>query len=385
MRFLFLNHNVVASGTYFRAFHFGRQLAARGHEVTLLTTSRDSRFRASTYERDGVEIVEAPDWMPGRARTGWDPYNTVVRSLLVRRRAFDVVHAFDSRPVVIHPALVAVTSSNALFVMDWADWWGRGGWMNERSGPIFRVTFGPIETWYEEAFRKRAHGMTVISRALGERTRQLGVAEERITRIPFGCARVEARRWTRSEAREHLGIAADARIVLHVGVLTAGDLGFLLEAFTQVKSEMPEAILAVAGRTGMRVLRRTGIHVTGPLSEEDMNAWLAAANVCVVPCRDTIGNRGRWPSKVNTYFSHQRAVVMPRVGDAAELIERAGAGVVTQPTPRSMAEGVMELLGDSEQADAFGEKGGQAAESELAWPHLTDRLVEFYDRVGALP
>ncbi|MGQ0561396.1 MAG: glycosyltransferase, partial [Gemmatimonadota bacterium] len=120
MRVLFLNHNVVGSGTFLRAFHFARQLATRGHRVTLVTTSRNARLTARTYERDGVEMIEAPDLLSGRARTGWDPYNTWVRRTLVRRTRFDLVHAFDSRPAVVYPALAADATSNALFIMDWA-------------------------------------------------------------------------------------------------------------------------------------------------------------------------------------------------------------------------------------------------------------------------
>ena len=129
MRVLYLNHNVVGSGTYSRAFHLGRQLALKGHQVTLVTTSRSERFSARSYARDGVEIIEAPDVLSGRARTGWDPYNTLVRIRTLNDRDFDIVHAFDSRPAVIYPALATAKRSKAAFFMDWADWWGRGGWI----------------------------------------------------------------------------------------------------------------------------------------------------------------------------------------------------------------------------------------------------------------
>lgn len=379
MRFLFLNHNVVGSGTYFRAFHFGRQLAARGHQVTLVTTSRASRFHARSYECDGVEVVESPDWLAGRARTGWDPYNTIVRTALVKRRSYDVVHAFDSRPAVIHPALSAVRASNALFVMDWADWWGRGGWMTERSGPLFRATFGPIETWYEEAFRRRAHGMTVISRALGDRSRSLGIADERIECIPFGTARVV--RADRSLARKRLGIADSARIILHLGVLTPGDHSFLVRAFAHV----PDATLVVGGRTGARIATAPRTLVTGPLDEYTMHDWLAAASVCVVPARDTVGNRGRWPSKINTYIEHGRAIVMPRVGDAAEFLLKSDGGFVTDTDETSFGLGLANALSQPAECDAAGARAQAAAERDLNWATLTDRLEQFYDRVGALP
>ncbi|HSH46380.1 MAG TPA: glycosyltransferase, partial [Longimicrobiales bacterium] len=153
MRLLFLNHNVAFQGTFFRAHQLARELTGRGHEVTLVTTSRRARLRGRWREVHGVSVYEAPDLLFGPGRTGWDAWNAVRRVLALRRRRFDVVHAFDGRPVVIGPALEVRRRTGARLVMDWADWWGRGGRIEERSGAVVRTLVGPVETWFEEAFR----------------------------------------------------------------------------------------------------------------------------------------------------------------------------------------------------------------------------------------
>lgn len=384
MRVLFLNHNVVGSGTFSRAFQFARQLSARGNDVTLVTTSKKALLSSRTYERDGVQMVESPDLLRGRARTGWDPYNTLFRTAFVRRERYDLVHAFDSRPAVIYPALAAVRLGNPLFVMDWADWWGRGGWINERSGWIVRTTFGPIETWFEEAYRSRVHGLTVASRALADRSVNLGVKADRVEVLPGGCDPCAAPAMSRAMARSVLGLGAAAMpIVLHVGVLTPGDYAFLREAFARVRATMPDARLVLAGRTGLRVPRGDGVVVTGELNERSLEAWLCSANVCVVPCRDTIGNRGRWPSKTNEYLVAGRAVVMPHVSDAAEIIRQTNAGWTSAPTVESFADTMIHALQNPDAADAAGARGREAAATRLAWTGLTDRLVSFYERLNA--
>ncbi|MGH7574978.1 MAG: glycosyltransferase, partial [Longimicrobiales bacterium] len=187
MRILFLNHNIAGVGTYQRAWNFGRELAGRGHEVTLVTTSRRARVRAQWSTRDGVTVLEAPDLWNGPARSGWDPWNTWRRVARLAGRSFDVVHAFDSRPVVIFPALAVRRATGAALFMDWADWWGRGGTIQERSGWLVRTAFGPIETWFEEAFRGQAVASTVISEALRRRCIGLGVDAARVLRVPDGC------------------------------------------------------------------------------------------------------------------------------------------------------------------------------------------------------
>src|SRR5574341_1333987 len=98
MRLLLLNHNVAWSGgTFFRAYHFGREMVRRGHHVTLLPVSPRRRFGLHQEIRDGVRVVETPDWLWGRGRTGWDPWDTLQRIRFVGGRRWDVVHAFDSR------------------------------------------------------------------------------------------------------------------------------------------------------------------------------------------------------------------------------------------------------------------------------------------------
>ena len=109
MRMLFLNHNVVGTGTYQRCSQLARALAARGHAVTLVTTIRTERLRGSWRSDAGVRVLEAPDLFWGPGRTGWEPSNVLRRMMALRGERFDLVHAFDCRPAVILPALGLLT------------------------------------------------------------------------------------------------------------------------------------------------------------------------------------------------------------------------------------------------------------------------------------
>jgi glycosyltransferase involved in cell wall biosynthesis len=378
MRLLFLNHNVRGSGTYLRAFGLAREVVARGHSVTLMTTSAGARLSMLARKTDGVEVVEAPDLLWGRGRTGWDPWNTMRRQRALRGRAFDLIHAFDSRPAVIHPALAVQRWSGAPLYMDWADWWGRGGWINERSGWTVRTLFGPVETWYEEHFRTNAAGTTTISSALAQRAVTLGVPRQTVMCLPNGCDPNRVRPDDRAAARARLGVRMNDKVVLHVGVLTNGDYALLRGAFERARKSMPDLRLTLAGRTAIPVTVGDGVRVTGAISEGVLHDWLAAANVCVVPCRDTIGNAGRWPSKVNDYLAAGRAVVMPRVGDVGALIEKTGAGWVTAATPEALAAGMLAAMCDAKGCEAAEQRARGLAETELAWSQLSERLLSFY-------
>ena len=92
----------------------------------MYTIHPQRRLGVEESELQGVRVVQFPDLLWGIGRTGWDLWDTAQRLGKVRGETFDLVHAFDSRPVVIHPAL-ALQRRGVPLVMDWADWWGRGG------------------------------------------------------------------------------------------------------------------------------------------------------------------------------------------------------------------------------------------------------------------
>jgi glycosyltransferase involved in cell wall biosynthesis len=378
---LFLNHNVIGRGTYVRAFSLARELVLRGREVTLVTTSEASRLHPLRSERDGVNVIEAPDLWWGPARTGWDPFNTVRRMQLLRGQRFDLVHAFDSRPAVVLPALAKCGRSDTPLVMDWADWWGRGGRIAERSGWMVRTFFGPIETWFEEAFRLRAVAATTICSALAERLVALGFPAERILHLPNGCGAPDGLP-ERAAARASLGIAAEAIVLLHVGVIMRADLTLLLDAFRRARAQVSGLRLVFVGATGRTAaeLSDEGITHTGFVADEQLHRWLAAADAGVLPMHDTIGHRGRWPSKLSDYMRAGLPTIVTAVGDVGRLVEDHASGWTTAPTAPSMAAAMVRAARDAD-APARGLNARGLATGELSWPSMSERLESFYAQV----
>ena len=381
MRLLVLNHNVAFSGTFFRSHQMAREMSRRGHDVTFVTTSRTSRFRSRWREIDGVRTLEAPDLLVGPGRTGWDPYNALRRIGAVGGRRFDVIHAFDCRPVVIGPALWLRRRTGAALVLDWADWWGRGGRIEERSGWVVRTFFGPVETWFEESFRGRADGSTVISSALEGRLRSLGIPAEEILRVPNGSDTDRIRPGDRAIARRALGVAAGDPLVVHVGVLTRGDGRLLMEAFRAARARHPGARLVLVGPAAP-VEDAPGVTRAGFVPFERLQEWLAAADLCVIPLEDTVGNRGRWPGKVNDYLAAGRPTLMTDVGDAPGYLERAGAGWAAPAEAGALGARLAELLADGSALEAAGSRARELAETELSWSRIGERVERVYERVS---
>lgn len=383
MRALYLNHNVVHTGTFVRASCFARELARAGHDITIVTTSRGRRGRGREWEWHGVRIIEAPDLLSGSARTGWDPWNTAWRVRRLAGERFDLIHAFDSRPAVIVPALAVRRRTGAPLFLDWADWWGRGGTIEERSGWAVRTLFGPVETWFEEAFRREATANTTIVETLSRRCEALGVPADRVQTIPNGCARSAVGRPGREDARAQLGVG-DEPLLVHVGVMLPADSTFLFDAFRKVRRTLPDTRLALVGRYGGRVPAdlEPAVRRTGFVEEDRLVLWLAAADAGVLVLRDTVASRGRWPGKLSSYLSGGVPLVMTRVGAAADTLGAAGAAVLADPEPDALADAIVEVLNNASLREALSLRAQAVAAGELAWSAVAQRLTAFYRQWG---
>jgi glycosyltransferase involved in cell wall biosynthesis len=395
MKILYLNHNVARrGGTFFRAFHIAKRLARLGHSVTLLAISADRKWGSETEIADGVEIVHTPDLLGGVGRTGWDLWDTLNRVALLRSREWDIVHAWDCRPAVILPALFARASSrrvNGRLVIDWCDWWGRGGVQADRPPGWFKSVYSPVETFFEEAFRTEADATRVASEALRRRAVALGVSSRHLMLLPGGADTDAVRPLDCRTARAALRLPETSWMVGYMGALPATEVDVLLGALHAARAHAPDlAFLAigvsVAG-AGKTLREYAGARWAdwmidaGRIPFEQVGAHLAATDALVLTMRDTVANRGRWPSKINDYLASGRPVVTTRVGEIVDFLERHRAGLLTPPDPQAIAAALLRLRSDPSLAAELGARGRRLAEGDLSWDGLVGRLAAFYAAV----
>jgi len=382
MKILFLNHNVAfKGGTFFRAYHFARHLVKFGHEVTLYTISPDARLKTMTREVEGIRLVETPDWLWGIGRTGWDLWDTAARITSVAGEKWDLVHAFDSRPAVIFPALFVQRRFGAKLFIDWADWWGRGGTSSERKSWILRYGMGPVETFFEEHYRNRADGTTVISHALAQRAESLGVPGDKILLLQNGSDIEGIKVLDRATSREELGVDTNVRLFGYLGTAHHADGTLLLDAFAEILKRDPRARLVLIGNSAIRFREHPvagSVIATGFVDAFTMNKYLCACELMLLPMRDTIANRGRWPSKINDYMAAGRAVVTMPVGELDELFKRTELGQLAGENAMSFADAALDLLNDPKRRAHCEQSAREAAEQVFAWPALTRQLEGIY-------
>lgn len=95
---------------------------------------------------------------------------------------------------------------------------------------------------------------------------------------------------------------------------------------------------------------------------------------------DTVGHRGRWPTKLSDYMSAGLPAVLTRVGDVAELVQRHRAGWVAAPEAAALGDALVAAVTAPDRA-ARGAAGRALAEGELSWRSVAARLDSFYGLV----
>ena len=388
MKILMLNHNTKWRGTFFRAFHFSRCLVRRGHRVKLLTISPQNRLRFGSGTLDGVEILESPDLLVGKGRTGWDPYDTLRRlRVLLRMESFDLVHGFDCRPAVVFPALALQRMKNTPFLSDWADWWGRGGIIQER-GRLLRWTMGPVETLFEERFRRFAQGITVTSRALQDRAVALGIPRNRVRYVPSGSDVQTIRPLPKKPSRRALGLSEKAKIIGYIGFINY-DIDCMVRALPHVRERFPDVELLLVGQRHPithRLCKQYNlsqcIRETGIVPFEKLSLYLACADVLLLPYTDKICNIGRGPIKLGDYMAAGRPIVTQPVGDLRTLFrEEDPIGLLAGDAPEEFAKGICEMLSDPDRAERYGRNARRLAEEKFSWERMTENLEAYYRQI----
>jgi glycosyltransferase involved in cell wall biosynthesis len=377
--------NAVGRGAYWRAFHLARHLVQRGHRVTLMAMSRQRHLAFTTSEREGVRLVETPDMLRGMLRSGWDPWESAARVLWLNSQRFDLVHAFESRPTVLVPALYLKHLRRIPLIMDWGDWFGRDGAVEERPNALLRAVLRPTETFLEERFRAHADGTVVICKALYRRAVGLGVSPETILKLRDGADIDGLHPLDRLASRRILGLPDDALLIGYVGAIVRRDAQLMAQAFDLIHAAQPRSRLLLIGYVNAPVEQTVknpqAVIRTGELDYVQLNAYLAACDLCWLPYCNSGANRGRWPLKLNDYMAAGRPTVATAVGDVAEVMREYEIGVLTEDTADALASGVLALLTDLERRANFGRKARQVAEQAFAWQLRTAELEDFYAHI----
>jgi glycosyltransferase involved in cell wall biosynthesis len=258
----------------------------------------------------------------------------------------------------------------------------------------FRSDFAtrPLLAPWRAALLSSRHlrGVIVHSRAAAAAFGRAGVAPEQCLVAYNGFApRLMRPVLARDEARQRLGLAPQAKLVVYAGHVGADKA---LDALLRMAAAVPEAHvlilgadphsgdgrrLAIAAReagVGSRVLLRP--HVPAA----DVAPYLYAADCLAIPPYADGSERHRCrmlPIKVFSYMAAGRAILAPRLPDIQEVLTDGETALLYEPgTDAAGAAGLAALLGDPALRDRLG-AAAHAVSVQFTWEARARRLVPF--------
>jgi len=381
MRILALNFNQKGVGSFRRSFYFSRELARAGHEVTLVTVSRASRFRRSVlFKRDWIDeateprgsgpwirLIEGPAWgyrmLPGWGSGPLDIWGRI-RELEVGN--YDAVFGFEHHPNVSWPVYLTQWRKRYAFFSDWCDWFGGCG--NQFRG--WRIAHR-IDSYLEERIRFYAERVSVTSKTLLARALAIGIPREKVIHVPEGAATDYITPFDQSDARRQFRLPQKAPIVVAV---RNGDMCRHVRIFREVVRQVPEALFLMVGRESRPALdlaEHLGIadrvKSTGWVSDEAYPRCLACSDVCFYPLEEGQRDSARWPAKILDYLAAGRPVVTNSVGEVEGLFRQREVGVLTPQPDEEFAEAIVALLREPERRRFLGGQARKVMVEEWDW------------------
>jgi glycosyltransferase involved in cell wall biosynthesis len=356
-------------------FGLSRELAARGHDVTVFTSS-ENRWRQS-QDTGGARV--------NRLNVLMKVYNNpIAPSLfheLLQEEQYNVLHAhqypvffsdvsavtsFVKRiPFLLH--VHVIPEQKSLFSSAALSFYYRLLW-KLTSRPACRIVVPSLEY-----------------RALLMR---LGVCAGKIRIIPYG---VDTKRFSLDNDgesfRKKIGCEG-SRIVLAVGRLNY-QKGFhiLIRALPLVVNEFRDVKLVIVGegeeRERLRELAERlnvagNVVFTGALLNEELPKAYACADVFVLP--------SFFESFGITLIEAQatgKPVVGTKVGGVPEAVLNHESGMLVEPGKAGdLAEAIVTILSDKAMASKMGKKGRKHIEENFAFSVTVDKVIRLYEEAS---
>jgi glycosyltransferase involved in cell wall biosynthesis len=161
-------------------------------------------------------------------------------------------------------------------------------------------------------------------------------------------------------------------------VLNRNEAQLLFETLERLLELRPDVKLMMIGNHKTVLPDMPQIIETGYLTHEQLVRSLGACDVMLLPLKDTVSSRGRWPSKINDYLAAGKPTVASAVGDICQLFHRHAIGQIAGDDAESLAQAANNLLSQSELRRTMGQNARRLAENELNWSVLGNRLNAHY-------
>jgi glycosyltransferase involved in cell wall biosynthesis len=405
MRILFIAHYFQPEPNFFVGLPFAKTLRDRGHQVQVLTGFPNypggkiyDGYKIKFIQRqelDGIPIIRVPLY-PSHDRSSFGRILSYI-SLSLSQAAIgpftvdkaDVAYVSQGPATIGLPAIIHKVFRRIPFVYSiqdlWPDTLGSTGMFNSRIG------FAIVDKWCRYVYKKAAK-ITVISPGMKNILIERGVPQEKIKVIYNWCDDSLIYRGNPDlNLKKTLAMDGKFNIVFAGNMGKAQAMDSVINA-AEIVSRTNNNIQFVFIGSGVEVeslkqktkdlsLTNVIFHGRKPISE--IGPILRLADVLLVHLRDDPLFKITIPSKTQAYMAVGKPILIGVKGDAADLVEKAGAGLSCEPdNPQSIAQTVKKLYEmDKNQLLQMGINAMNYYDLNLSFQTAVDSYIKVFDEV----
>lgn len=358
-------------GCHMRILGEIQALQRRGHEVLLLTyhLGRDIEGVPSqrTKEVQWYQKLEAGPAL-GKFYLDYLLWRQTIRA--IKNFQPDVIHGHLHEGAFIGLMARRLAGSKAPVVFDVQGSLTKEldsyGWLNKAPfvRPMFRAVEKIITRWSEQSVGSNL----AVSEFLQD---EMGLPPGRVTTIIDGVHMGFFEGTGRQDLKQALGIAEGRPVVTYTGaLLSSKGVNNFFEAIPHVLAEQPEAFFLVVGypvEESQALVEKLGVAdqvlFVGRVDYFELPDYLKIADVAVDPKVDAAGEAS---GKIINYMGAGLPVACFDNVNNRTFLGDTGA-FAPEPTPKGLAQAVLELLNDPAARAAKGAAARQRVEKEFSW------------------
>lgn len=356
--------------------NLSRELASRGHKVTILTSEMDG---VDSYEqKDGVEIIRLPtkQFMDGRFPVL--KYNSKLRKFTkeFRKRHFDVM-LVNMRFYFISLYAVRLAKKmgvKCIMLDHGSSHLNTGGKITTKMSEWFEHGI----TFLEKRYCKNFAG---VSKASLEWIRHFGIKSDLLLTNAVDIEAFE--RYRKSPARsfrEEYNIPKDAIVISFVGRLTVEKgIGQLVSVVNEINKTRKDVWLLAAGAGYMEEklspVKSENTHFVGQIPTNEVAALLSESDIFCLPSF----SEGFPTCVIEAGVCHAFVITTFR-GDAKEIVRSREYGIIL---PDNREPGLLEAITSVLDEPAYRKKATdlcyETIISNYTWKHTADRFLSLLD------
>jgi glycosyltransferase involved in cell wall biosynthesis len=376
-----------------RSYEFARRWVAKGHAVTVITSSSrlPEEFGRRVFARGDIEGIDVRSVRVAyqnrmsyvRRTLSFVAFTVGATWLALRSERPDVILATSTPLTVGIPGLIASTLRRVPLVFEVRDLWPEAA---IQMGALRRGGLGArIAKSLERAIYHASSAVVALSPGMAEGVIAEGVPADRVRVVSNGCDLDLFGPGDRDAEIVERYALGDGLVVGYTGAIGPSNA---------VEAQLPDAarellargaddirFLVVGDGKSMPALRAAvadlpNVVLAGSLPKRDVPRITRTADVLLVLFADVPILRTNSPNKLFDALASGRPVIVNAAGWTKTLVEESGCGLyVPAGDGRALADALEQLARDPGKRERMGRSGRELAESRFARDDLAAQML----------